>query len=250
VPVIEVKRPDRSARRRRGKSDVVDAEAAARAVLAQDATAVPKSADGPVEAMRILKTAKDSAVKARVQAINQLKAVLVSADPALRETLNLLGTGQLVARCAELTTDDGRHDDVTAATVHTLRHLARRVQYLEAEAHDLRRRIAAAVESAAPQLLDVSGIGPDAAATLLIAAGDNPDRLTGEASFAALCGVSPVEASSGKTQRRRLNRGGHRQATQPSTAPCSSDCAGTPGHASTPDDEPQRGGRKGRSSAA
>jgi transposase len=114
VPVIEVNRPDRSARRRRGKSDVVDAEAAARAVLAQDATAVPKSADGPVEAMRILKTAKDSAVKARVQAINQLKAVLVSADPALRETLNLLGTGQLVARCAELTTDDGRHDDVTA----------------------------------------------------------------------------------------------------------------------------------------
>jgi transposase len=140
--------------------------------------------------------------------------VLVSADPALRETLNPLRTGQLVARCAELNTsaDDGRHDQVTSATVHTLRHLARRVQYLEAEIHDLQRRIAAAVEVTAPQLLEVSGIGPDSAATLLIAAGDNPDRLTGEASFAALCGVSPVEASSGKTRRRRLNRGGHRQA--------------------------------------
>ena len=214
VQVTEVNRPDRSARRRRGKSDVVDAESAARAVLAEDATAVPKSGEGPVEAMRILKTAKDSAVKARVQAINQLKAVLVSADPALREALNPLCTSQLIARCAELTTGagDSRHDDVSAATVHTLRHLARRVHYLEAEIHDLRRRIAAAVESAAPQLLEVSGIGPDAAATLLIAAGDNPERLTGEASFAALCGVSPVEASSGKTQRRRLNRGGHRQA--------------------------------------
>lgn len=92
----------------RGKSDVVDAEAAARAVLAGDATALPKTADGPVEAMRILKTAKDSAVKARVQAINQLKAVLVGADPTLRETLATLSTTQLVSRCAEL--DTGAHD--------------------------------------------------------------------------------------------------------------------------------------------
>jgi hypothetical protein len=141
---------------------VVNAEAAARAVLAEDATAVPKRADGPVEAMRILKTAKDSAVKARVQAINQLKAVLVSADPALREALNPLCTGQLTARCAELTTraEDSCHDDVTAATVHTLGHLARRIQYLQAEIHDLQQRIAAAVESAAPRLLEVGGIAP------------------------------------------------------------------------------------------
>jgi transposase len=210
VHVIEVNRPDRSARRRRGKSDVVDAEAAARAVLAETATATPKTANGPVEAMRILKLAKDSAVKGRVQALNQLKAVLVNADPALRDALRHLRRQQLIAHCAELDADCG--DDVTAATVHTLRQLARRIQYLAEEIRDFERRIAAAVASTAPQLLELSGIGPDAAATLLITAGDNPQRLTSEASFAALCGVSPVEASSGKTQRRRLNRGGDRRA--------------------------------------
>lgn len=210
VHVVEVNRPDRAARRRRGKSDVVDAEAAARAVLAETATATPKTADGPVEAMRILKLAKDSAVKGRVQALNQLKAVLVNADPALRDTLRHLRPQQLIAHCIELDVDC--RDDVTAATVHTLRQLARRIQYLAEEIRDFERRIAAAVASIAPQLLELHGIGPDAAATLLITAGDNPQRLTSEASFAALCGVSPVEASSGKTRRRRLNRGGDRRA--------------------------------------
>ena len=210
VEVIEVNRPDRSTRRRRGKSDAVDAEAAARAVLAGDATATPKSADGSVEIMRILKIAKDSAVKARVQAINQLKAILVNADPALREDLAPLSTRRLVARCADLNTDT--HDDVVAATRHVLRQLARRIQYLATEIHDLEKRITHAIRATAPQLLEISGIGPDTAAALLIAAGDNPERLATEASFAALCGVSPVEASSGKTKRRRLNRGGNRQA--------------------------------------
>jgi transposase len=210
VHVIEVNRPDRAARRKRGKSDAVDAEAAARAVLAGDATALPKTADGPVEIMRILKVAKDSAVKARVQAVNQLKALLVNAEPALREELAPLSTARLVARCSELDTDAA--DAVTAATLHTLRQLARRIQYLATEIRSFEDRITAAVTSTAPQLLDISGISPDTAATLLIAAGDNPNRLASEASFAALCAVSPVEASSGKTQRRRLNRGGHRQA--------------------------------------
>jgi transposase len=131
VQVLEVNRPDRSVRRRRGKSDVVDAEAAARAVLAGAATAVPKTADGPVEALRLFKTAKDSAVKARVQAVNQLKAVLVGVDPAMREALAALPTGQLIQHCAEL--DLVVADDVTAATLHTLRHLARRIRYLAAD---------------------------------------------------------------------------------------------------------------------
>jgi transposase len=214
VQVIEVNRPDRSLRRRRGKSDLVDAEAAARAVLSTAATAIPKAADGPVEAMRVLKIAKDSAVRARVQALNQLKAVLVSADPALREALRPLSTQRLITRCADLDIRAGTEDDhgVAAATAHTLRQLARRIQYLTREIRDAQRRIAAAVASTAPRLLELDGIGPDAGATLLIAAGDNPDRLTSEASFAALCGVSPVEASSGKSQRHRLNRGGDRQA--------------------------------------
>lgn len=218
VTVVEVNRPDRSARRRRGKNDAVDAEAAAHAVLSGDATATPKTGDGPVEALRVLKIAKDSAGKARVQAINQLKAVLVTANPVLREDLTPQSTRRLIARCADLAfpADPEGHPtlpaNAAAATLHTLRHLARRIQYLDAEIDDLRERITAAVRSTAPRLLEVYGIGPDSAATLLIAAGDNPDRLATEASFAALCGVSPVEASSGKTQRHRLNRGGHRHA--------------------------------------
>lgn len=211
IDVIEVNCPDRSIRRRRGKSDTVDAEAAARAVISGAATALPKSLDGPVEAMRILKVAKDSATKARVQAINLLKAVIVSADPKLRESLSGLSTRQLITRCADLDGTAG-HSGVTAATLHTLRQLARRIQYLAGEIADLHARIIVEIKARTPELLEVSGIGPDSAAALLIAAGDNPHRLTSEASFAALCGVSPVQASSGKTQRLRLNRGGNRSA--------------------------------------
>ena len=111
VHVIEVNRPDRAARRRRGKTDAVDAESAARAVLSGEAAALAKTGDGPVEDIRVLKVVKDSAVKARVQAINQLKAILVSSDPALREQLSTLNTRQLVQRCA------GLEDGVGSATV-------------------------------------------------------------------------------------------------------------------------------------
>jgi transposase len=212
VPVIEVNRPDRAARRRRGKTDPVDAEAAARAVLAGRATVTPKTADGPAEALRLLKLAKDSAVKARTQAINQLKAVLVGADPDLREALAGLGRATLIRRCAQLpdTTADG--GAVAATVVYTLRLLARRIQQLTGEINDLTRRIRAVLADHAPQLLERRGVGPDSAATLLITAGDNPERLANEASFAALCGANPIQASSGKTRRHRLNRGGDRQA--------------------------------------
>ncbi|WP_455681092.1 IS110 family RNA-guided transposase [Streptomyces paradoxus] len=210
VEVIEVNRPNRAMRRRRGKSDTVDAEAAARAVLGGEATVVPKRGDGPVEAIRILKIAKDSAAKARVQAINQLRAVLVSSEPAVREPLEKLALPRLVARCATL-----RHDGpgpAETAVADTLGRLARRIQFLEAEISNARRQLTDLVQRTSPGLLQVNGIGADSAAALLIAAGDNPERLKSEASFAALCGTSPVEASSGKTRRRRLNRGGHRQA--------------------------------------
>jgi transposase len=211
VRVIEVNRPDRAARRRRGKTDPVDAEAAARAVLAGRATVTPKTADGPVETLRLLKLAKDSAVKARTQAINQLKAVLVTADPSLRESLAGLGRATLVRRCAQLA-DPAGDGDVAATVVYTLRVLAHRIQHLTGEINDLTRRISGILTSHAPDLLERRGVGPDSAAALLIAAGDNPERLATEASFAALCGASPVEASSGRTHRHRLNRGGDRQA--------------------------------------
>ncbi len=122
IDVVEVNRPDRAMRRRRGKTDAVDAEAAARAVVAGQATTTPKSADGPVEAMRVLKLAKDSAMKARVQAINQLKAVLVNAESSLRDELSPLTTRRLVAHCARL--DGGAYRGLTATVVHTLRQLA------------------------------------------------------------------------------------------------------------------------------
>ncbi|MGW4985377.1 IS110 family transposase [Streptomyces mirabilis] len=210
IEVTEVNQPDKAARRRHGKTDAVDAEAAARAVLSGRATATPKTGDGPVEMLRLFKIAKGSAVKARTQAINQLKSVLVCADATLREDLAGLTNPHLIKSCARL--DNSQVTGPADAARDTLRLLARRIQHLTEEIDELRQRIAATVKASCPGLLDVRGIGPDSAAALLIAAGDNPDRLTSEAAFAALCGVSPVEQSSGKTQRRRLNRGGDRQA--------------------------------------
>ncbi|MEY9988168.1 transposase [Streptomyces sp. V4I8] len=210
IEVTEVNQPDKAARRRHGKTDAVDAEAAARAVLSGRATATAKTSDGPVETLRLFKLAKNSAVKSRTQTINQLKSILVSADPALRELLAGLNNPHLVKQCAEL--DDQTATGPAAAARHTLRLLARRIQHLTEEIDDLNKRIAQAVKATVPGLLDVYGVGPDSASALLIAAGDNPERLASEASSAALCGTSPVEASSGKTQRRRLNRGGDRQA--------------------------------------
>ena len=208
--VVEVNRPDRSTRYRKGKSDPTDAEMAARAVLAGVADATPKSGEGEVEMIRMLESAKDSAVKARTQAINQMKALVVTAPAELRETLDGLAAGALVTRCKSFRT--GRLDGPLAAARYTLRSLARRYRQLSKEVLDLEAELDRLTRTAAPALVDGFGIGPDSAATLLIAAGSNPDRLHSEAAFASLCGVSPIPASSGKTNRHRLNRGGHRQA--------------------------------------
>ncbi|MFG1888107.1 IS110 family transposase [Micromonospora sp. NPDC049051] len=210
VGVIEVNQPDKAHRRRRGKTDAIDAEAAARAVLSGRATALAKAGNGHVERIRLFKLAKASATKSRAQAINQLKAVLVGADPALRDSMTGLSNPKLIRRCADL--DPGQPDTPAAAAAYTLRLLARRIIELTIEVDDLNQRITEAINAHTPELLQRYGVGPDTAAALLLAAGDNPQRLTSEASFAALCGVSPIEMSSGKTQRRRLNRGGDRQA--------------------------------------
>lgn len=212
VEVTEVNQPDKSTRRRRGKTDAIDAEAAARAVITGRATAIAKAGDGPVEAMRVLKIARTSAVSARTKAINQLRAIIVSAPPQLREQLTGLGPATLIKRCAALPAPDAGTAPAARAVVIALRLLARRVTELKAEAAQLDRMLRELAEQHAPGLLQQPGVGPDTAAALLIAAGDNPERLHSEAAYAALCGVSPVEASSGKTQRKRLNRGGDRQA--------------------------------------
>ncbi len=208
--VVEVNRPDRSTRYRKGKSDPTDAEMAARAVLAGVADATPKSGEGEVEMIRMLKSAKDSAVKARTQALNQMKALVVTAPAQLREHLTGLTTAALVTRCKSFR--PGRLEGPTAAAKYALRSLARCYRQLGNEMQDLEAEIRRLTRTAAPALVDGFGIGPDTAATLLIASGSNPDRLHSEAAFASLCGVNPIPASSGKTNRHRLNRGGHRHA--------------------------------------
>ena len=208
--VIEVNRPDRSTSYRKDKSNPTDAEMAARAVLAGVADATPKSGDGEVEMIRMLKSAKDSTVKARTQAINQMKALLVTAPAGLRESLCSLATSDLASRCARFR--PGHTDNPTVAAKYALRSLACRYRQLSKEIHSQKVELSRLTRIASPALISVFGIGSDTAATLLITAGSNPERLHLKAAFAALCGVSPIPASSGKTNRHRLNRVGDRQA--------------------------------------
>jgi transposase len=212
LEVIDVNQPDKAVRRKRGKTDAVDAESAARAVISGRAASIAKTGDGMVEAMRVLKLARDSAVNARTKAINQLRAILVGADPELRESLAGLGPGMLIRACAALSDPAAEAGDAQRAVIYTLRLLANRIVALKAEAYEVHKQLSDLTARYAPQLLERPGAGPDSAAALLIAIGDNPGRLRHEGSYAALCGVSPVEASSGNTRRRRLNRGGDRQA--------------------------------------
>jgi len=207
--VVEVNRPDRQARRRRGKSDPLDAEAAARAVQAQQGS-VPKAGDGQVEMIRSLRVARSTAMKARTQAINALKGLLVTAPDELREQLRDLSTVRLVQTAAAL--ELGPVTTPVAAATLGLRTLACRYQALSAELTVLDAELDRLTAAAAPKLLALFGVGPDSAGALLVAAGDNPDRLRSNAAFSMLCGASPIEASSGKTRRHRLNRGGDRQA--------------------------------------
>ena len=211
VEVVEVNRPNRQTRRRRGKTDTVDAETAARAALSGDAAGVPKSADGCVEAIRTLSLARRSAVKARTVAANQINAVAVSAPEHLRDRLRGLKTPEMVKVCARWRIG-AAGDPAAGAAKRALRALASRHRALTAEIEGLDAELLALCERANPALLGTCGVGAEVASALLVAAGDNPQRMRSEASFAALCGASPIEASSGPRVRHRLNRGGNRQA--------------------------------------
>jgi transposase len=210
LQVVEVNRPDRSTRRRHGKSDPIDAQAAARATLAGVAATTPKTREGQVEMIRVLRVARRGALKARVAAAEQLHGVLYSAPEELRQPLLNLKTKTLVKLCAAMR--PGPLTSPTAATKATLRSLARRWQQLQAELDQLDRQLQALVVAAAPTLLALPGVGVDTAGQLLVTAGDNPQRLRSEAAFAHLCGAAPIPASSGRTDRHRLNRGGDRHA--------------------------------------
>jgi transposase len=209
--VIEINRPDRRTRRvRGGKTDLIDAEAAARSVLSNYATTTPKAGNGVVEMLRVIRAARSSAVKGRTAAVNQLKSLLVTANPELRDALTSSSTPTLIARCAALQPSVLNTPD--AAVRYTLRHLADRYQQLTRELREHTAQLTRLLETAAPLLLAEHGVGPDTAAALMITAGDNPERLHSETAFAALCGTNPIPASSGKTDRHRLNRNGDRQA--------------------------------------
>lgn len=210
IRVLEVNRADRSTRRFRGKSDPTDAESAARSVLSGIAHAIPKLQSGAAEAMRIASVARSSAVKARTQAINQLRALLVSAPERVRAKLWKSKPEQCVACCARLRTLGESKSLKTLAS--TLRLLAKRWLYLTSELKELDSTLDHLTNFAAKRLRRQFGVGPQTAATLLAVAGDNPERLRSEAALAALCGVNPLPASSGKIVRHRLNRGGNRSA--------------------------------------
>lgn len=212
VICIEVNRPNRQARRRHGKSDPADAEAAARATLSGDAVGIPKAQNGLVEAMRILRLERRSAIRARTQCANQIHAVVLTAPDTLRKGLRNLSMVALVAHA-------GRYrknavTDSATATRRVLKGLARRWLQLSREVAELDAELKTLVTNAAPDLVRVYGVGVDVASTLLVAAGDNPTRLVSEAAFAAMCGVNPVDASSGRQHRHRLNRGGNRDANR------------------------------------
>ena len=214
VNVVEVDRPDRRTRRQRGKSDPIDAEAAARAVLAGVATAPAKRRDGIVEAIRALRAARSGAIKARTAAINQLKGLLVTAPASVREGLDALPRAALVVTCARLRPDEAALDDPVQGVKAALRAVACRIHQLDEELSQADQRLAALVGRAAPRLLKLHAIGVDHAGQLLTTAGQRPERLRGEAAFAHLCGAAPIPASSGKTHRHRLHRGGDRDANR------------------------------------
>jgi transposase len=207
--VIEVDRPNRQERRRNGKSDELDAIEAARAALSGRASGIAKTADGDVEAIRVLLVARRSARDVRIKYLNQIRHLGFTAPDELRERLRDVPADQLARTAASLRPGTGT---VMHATKHAIRTLGRRVLDLEADARDLDQQIDTLVRRTAPRLLGVHGVGTHTAAILLVAAGDNPHRLKSEAAFAHLCGVAPLPASSGKVIRHRLNPGGNRQA--------------------------------------
>ena len=210
--MVEVDRPNRQSRRRVGKSDTTDAISAARAALSGSASVTPKTRNGPVEQMRILMVARRSARSQRIETLNQLRHLVFTGPEQVRARFKDRPKTGLVSEVAKLRPRKGS-DPVLYTTQFTMRGLARRVQSLNAEIKGLDSMLTELVTETAPSLIELYGVGTDTAASLLVAAGDNPQRLRSERSWAHLCGVCPIPAGSGKTDgRHRLNRGGDRQA--------------------------------------
>jgi len=212
VTVVEVDRPNRQKRRKHGKSDPTDAVAAARAALSGEASVTPKSRDGRVEEMRVLLVARRSARQQRIQSLNQLRHLVFTAPESIRVRFKDRPKAGLVSEPANMRPRKGS-DPVTFTTYLVIRNLAKRIKSLDTEMRTIDQTLRSLIEETAPALLEMYGVGVDTAATLLVTAGDNPERLHSERSWAHLCGVTPLPANSGKTTTKfRLNRGGDRQA--------------------------------------
>ena len=211
IEVVEVDRPNRQIRRKHGKSDPTDAVAAARAALSGQASVTPKARNGPVEQMRVLLVARRSARQQRIQTLNQLRHLVLTAPDEIRVRFKDRYKTGLVTEAAAMRPRKGS-DPVAFTTNTVIRDLARRVKHLNAEMGTIDHVLIALITKTAPSLLELYGVGPDTAASLLVTAGDNADRIGSERAWAHLCGVTPIPASSGKTIRYRLNRGGDRNA--------------------------------------
>lgn len=214
VVVFEVNRPDKTTRARDGKSDPIDAEAAARTVLAGRASGLPKITTGIIESIRQLKIVHDSAVKARTAAFNQIRDVITTAPDTVREQLLPLTRRQRVARAVRFRIDPARLADPAHAARFALQQLATRARDLDTQVKTLKDRLDELVADAVPSLIALPRVGTLTAAQLAITAGENLDRFDSEPRFAKLVGTAPIPASSGKTHRHRLNRGGDRQANK------------------------------------
>jgi transposase len=212
IDVVEVDRPNRRTRRFQGKSDPIDAIAAAKTALSGERTGIPKQRDGRIEALRNLRVARRSAVDQRADAQRRMKALIVTAPEDLRERLRSLPVTELITTCANLRPDCADAARPATAAKIALRSLARRHQQLTTEISDLDELLEPLVAAISPALVAANGVGTDVAGQLLVTAGQNHDRLRSEAAFAMLCGAAPIPASSGKTTRHRLNRGGDRHA--------------------------------------
>lgn len=209
--VLEVTFPDKTVRRKRGKDDFIDAEMAAEAAFTGARTVTPKSRDGMVEALRVLQKTRSTAVAARRVALQMIRADIISAPEELRDQLRGMTRMQLVRHLVATRPDSTDFKTPLGATKIALKRLAKRYVDLDDEISELDDMIGEILAEAAPLLVRCKCVGAQSAAQLMVTAGDNPERLKSEASFAMLCGVAPVPVSSGMTYRW-LNRGGDRQA--------------------------------------
>ncbi len=214
VQVVEVNTTDKVTRARRGKDDAIDAVAAAQKVLSGMATATPKSTTGASEAIRQLTASRDLAVRQRTQTMNQIHALIVTADETLRAQLRTLTRAKLLATLRAFRPDRTRLAEPAQAAKLTLRRLAERIRHLDEEIAAADTDLALLVEATAPTLLQRPGIGVHSAARFIITAADNAHRIRSSAAFARLCGTAPIPASSRQTHRMRLHRGGNRQANR------------------------------------